>query len=154
MIDKWTYRFLELAQLVSTWSKDPSSQIGSVISRGKEVISIGFNGLPKGISQEEEILNNREEKYETILHAEINSILWAKRDIQGCTMTTYPIMPCSRCASVLIQSGITRVVAPPNFPERWKASFDRSKRLFSMANVELVLVEDEQDVLTRLAWPE
>ena len=54
---KWDERFMEMARLVSSWSKDPSSQVGAVIARGKFVVSVGFNGLPQGIADTAERLS-------------------------------------------------------------------------------------------------
>ena len=63
-IDKWDSRFLELAKLVSTWSKDPSTKTGAVIVRpDRSVASIGFNGFPVKMSDHQELYDNREEKY-------------------------------------------------------------------------------------------
>ena len=46
----WDYRFLELAQLVSKWSKDPSTKVGAVIvDKNRRILSVGYNGLPKGV---------------------------------------------------------------------------------------------------------
>ena len=73
---KWHKRFLEIAKEVSTWSKDPSSKIGAVIvdSNTKQIISQGYNGFPRGIVDNLEVLNNRELKYKYVIHAEINAI--------------------------------------------------------------------------------
>ena len=50
-MDKWQKRFFDLAQLVATWSKDPSSQVGAVIVDDKKrIVSVGFNGLPIGVA--------------------------------------------------------------------------------------------------------
>ena len=64
---KWDRRFIQMAQLVAGWSKDPSSKVGAVITRGKFVVAVGFNGFPQGIADTSERLNNREIKYPTIL---------------------------------------------------------------------------------------
>ena len=49
--EKWDYRFLELCKLVSSWSKDPSTKVGAVIvDQDKRVVSLGYNGFPKGVS--------------------------------------------------------------------------------------------------------
>ena len=64
-LNKWDDRFLKLAELVSTWSKDPSSKVGAVIVDDKNrVISLGFNGLPRGVEDTKERLNTRELKYD------------------------------------------------------------------------------------------
>jgi deoxycytidylate deaminase len=46
----WDSRFLEMAVLVSKWSKDPSTKVGAVIAKGKFVVSLGFNGHPAGVA--------------------------------------------------------------------------------------------------------
>ena len=58
---KWDVRFLELAKQIASWSKDPSTQVGCVVvGPDREIRSTGFNGLPRGIEDSEERLNNRE----------------------------------------------------------------------------------------------
>ena len=47
---KWDKRFLELAKLVGSWSKDPSTKVGAVIvDCNNRIISVGYNGFPKGV---------------------------------------------------------------------------------------------------------
>ena len=66
-MSKWDRRFLELAKQISTWSKDPSTQVGCVVvGPDREIRSTGFNGLPRGIDDTDERLNNREKKYPMI----------------------------------------------------------------------------------------
>ena len=136
----WDARFLELAKLVSTWSKDPSTQVGAVITRGKFVVSLGFNGLPKGVTDSPGRLENREVKYRTIIHAEINAILTAKQDLEGCTIYLWPFMPCSQCGAAIVQAGIRRVVAPEAENDRWAESFKFTTEMFTEAGVELVVI--------------
>jgi dCMP deaminase len=139
-LSNWDARFLELARLVSTWSKDPSTQVGAVITRGKFVVSLGFNGHPKGVGDTPDRLENREVKYRTIIHAEINAILTAKQDLEGCTIYLWPFMPCSQCGAAIVQSGIKRVVAPEADNDRWAESFRFTTEMFSEAGVELVVI--------------
>jgi dCMP deaminase len=139
-VSNWDLRFLELARLVSTWSKDPSTQVGAVITRGKFVVSLGFNGHPKGVEDTPERLEIRENKYRTIIHAEINAILTAKQDLEGCTIYLWPFMPCSQCGAAIVQAGIKRVVAPQADNERWAESFKFTTEIFSEAGVELVVI--------------
>ena len=134
----WDARFLELAKLVSTWSKDPSTQVGAVITRGKFVVSLGFNGHPKGVTDSPGRLENREVKYRTIIHAEINAILTAKQDLEGCTIYLWPFMPCSQCGAAIVQAGIRRVVAPEAENDRWAESFKFTTEMFTEAGVELI----------------
>jgi dCMP deaminase len=87
-------------------------------------------------------LSNREIKYEMIVHAEINAILFARQDLRGMTLYTTPFMPCSRCASLIIQAGISKVVSySVEENPRWKDSISLAKELFDEAEVELILLE-------------
>jgi dCMP deaminase len=142
-VSDWDSRFLELAKLVSTWSKDPSTQVGAVITRDKFVVSLGFNGHPKGVADTAERLENREVKYRTIIHAEINAILTAKQGLDDCTIYLWPFMPCSQCGSAIVQAGIKRVVAPKSDNDRWVESFAFTTQMFAEAGVELVILPFE-----------
>ena len=140
----WDKRFLEMAKLVATWSKDPSTQVGAVITRGKFVVSLGFNGHPKGVPDTAERLENREVKYRTIIHAEINAILTSKQDLEGCTIYVWPFMPCSQCGAAVVQAGIKRVVTLENKNERWAESFRFTTEMFEEAGVELVVLPAQE----------
>ena len=135
----WDARFLDMAALVATWSKDPSTQVGAVITRGKFVVSLGFNGHPSGIDDSDARLHEREVKYRTIIHAEMNAILSARQPLEGCTLYVVPFMPCSNCGAVIVQSGIKRVVTLESNNERWLESFEFTRGIFAEAGVELVI---------------
>jgi dCMP deaminase len=140
---KWDMRFLDLAQLVSTWSKDPSTQIGAVITDiDNRVVSIGYNGFPKQLNDDDR-LNDRDTKYKIIIHGEMNAILFANRSLIGCTLYTYPFMPCPRCASMVIQTGINRIVTYKNTNDRWAEEFKLSHSIFKEANIEYIEYNNE-----------
>ena len=131
----WDKRFLKLAKHISEWSKDPSTKVGCVVvGPDRELRSTGFNGLPRGIEDNEQRLNNREIKYPLICHAEENAIMHAARigiSLKDCTAyVTWP--PCTRCARSLIQAGISEIVYPSEveIPDRWEADFDMSLNMF------------------------
>ncbi|NBT09243.1 MAG: CMP deaminase [Chitinophagia bacterium] len=139
--NNWDCRLIELAKTISTWSKDPSTKVGAVIvDSNRRILSTGYNGFPKGIKDDER-LENRDEKLEMIVHAEINAILFAERNVNNSILYTYPFMPCSRCAAIVIQSGIKKVVAPNNVPDRWQKSFERTKQMFKEAKVKLNCID-------------
>jgi dCMP deaminase len=141
---KWELRYLEMAKLVSTWSKDPSTKVGSVIvDSDNTVISVGFNGLPRRIQDTDQRLNNRDIKLKMIIHAEINAIITAKRPLNGATIYTYPFMSCSQCAGMIIQSGICRHISYKTNNERWKDSFDLALEMFDEARVIVNLLEEK-----------
>jgi len=133
--DKWDLRFLALSQHIAGWSKDDSTQVGAVIADpDRRVVSIGFNGYPKGVADQ---ILSREQKLLRTVHAEANALHFANRDVHGCSIyITHP--PCCNCAAHLIQRGISRVIfyAPsPYFLERWGDSFKESLRMFREAKV-------------------
>ena len=138
----WDKRFLKLAKHISKWSKDPSTQVGCVVvGPDRELRSTGFNGLPRGIEDNEQRLNNREIKYPLICHAEENAIMHAARigmSLKDCTAyVTWP--PCTRCARSLIQAGISTIVYPKDIeiPDRWMEDFNLSLNMLKEANISL-----------------
>jgi dCMP deaminase len=140
--NKWHTRFLGLALHIAQWSKDPSTKVGAVIvDKERRVVSVGYNGLPRGVADSDNILNNKELKLLVVKHAEENAILNSLLRPAGCTLyVTHH--PCASCAGSIIQSGITRVVCPSTynsvFAERWKVSIGLSKQIFAEANVEVI----------------
>jgi dCMP deaminase len=119
---KWDLRFLEMAEMVAGWSKDPSSQVGAVIVRpDRTLASIGFNGFPQGLPDDPELYLDRDYKIATVRHAEENAIGFAKdQSLKGHTIYVSGLPPCSTCASEIIQKGIARVVAHDRkVPLRW-----------------------------------
>ena len=123
---------MQLARLVSTWSKDPSTQVGAaIISPNKVVESIGFNGFPQSMSDAQELYDNRDEKYSRVVHGEINALIFAGKPVRGCTLYTYPFAPCDRCCVQMLQAGITHFVFPEpsaSALERWGAAFEKTKK--------------------------
>lgn len=138
--DKWHKRFLDMAKLISSWSKDPSTKVGAVIADwDNRIISMGYNGFPAGIYDADERLQDRDTKYKMIIHAEANALIFANRNMMNHRIYTYPFMPCPSCASLIIQAGIQTVVSYNNMPERWSQNFELSKQLLQEAGVELIL---------------
>ncbi len=137
---KWDYKFLDLAGFVSKWSRDPSTKVGSVITdNDNRIVSIGYNGFPKGIKDDGR-LKDRNLKYDMIVHAEVNALLFANTSVEGCTIYTWPFMPCSRCAALVIQSGIKKVVSVKNKDNRWDENFELSKKMFLESGVKLEII--------------
>ncbi len=72
---KYDHRYLDLAKFFSTWSKDPSAQIGAVAIGDKgQVLAQGYNGFPRKVEETELRLNVRETEYKYVVHAEMNCI--------------------------------------------------------------------------------
>jgi dCMP deaminase len=145
MSDKWDMRFLALAAHISSWSKDPSSQVGAVITDGNRIVSLGYNGFAAKVKDAEERLGDRETKLQLTIHAEENAMIFAKRDLRGCTVyVTHP--PCPRCASKLIQeevAGIVYIEPSEDFLSRWAADLELSQAMYDEAGLLVRSVPEE-----------
>jgi dCMP deaminase len=140
---KWQGRFIKLAEEVSTWSKDPSSQVGAVIVRpDRTIASIGFNGFPRGVDDGNHRITNREVKLLYTIHAEMNAILSAKEPLKEYSIFVWPFQPCAHCESSIIQAGIKEVYCPFNAHldsyERWADSFKAALQMFDEAGVSVI----------------
>lgn len=142
--NKWDKRFLDLAQHVAGWSKDPSTKCGAVIARGNRFVSMGFNGFPQHTKDAEHLYSDRAVKYLRVVHAEVNALLFSQCDLSGCTMYVWPMPPCARCAAQICQTGIARVVAmyPGNddMRSRWESEMSVAMDLFYERGIVLELV--------------
>lgn len=140
--NKWDCRFIDLADYVAQWSRDPSTQVGAVIVRNdKTVASLGFNGFPRGVIDSTERYNDRPTKYKFICHAESNAILTAQESLHSCTIYTSPLYPCNECAKMIIQSGITRVVTRKPENERWNDSNSIAAIMFEEAGISVDYID-------------
>lgn len=136
MASKWASRFFQMAELVGSWSKDPSTQVGAVITEGNRVVSLGFNGYPHGVSDRANT-EDRELKYAKTIHAEENAILFAKRDLADCEIWVTHF-PCPNCAAKIIQTGIAVVHCPAqseDYLSRWGDKVKISESMFAEAGV-------------------
>jgi dCMP deaminase len=140
--NNWDKKYIRLAREISSWSKDPSKQIGAVaIGEKGQVLAQGYNGFPRGIKDTDERLNHRQTKYKYVVHAEMNCIYNATYNgvsLNGSTMYIYGLPVCSECAKGLIQVGIKRVVSTPitdATPEQWVESTKLTKEIFEEAGV-------------------
>ncbi len=147
--DKWRGRYLRLAKDVAAWSKDPSTKIGAVIIGNKgQIISQGFNGFPRGISDFPERYNNREIKYKYVVHAEANAIYNAIHNganTNGATIYVTGLPVCHECAKAIIQTGIAKVVMDTHPSETtWKDSGELAVQMMLEAGIEIRFMKDEE----------
>lgn len=148
-MNHWDQRFMEMAHKVATWSKDPSTKVGAYIAKGNVPISHGFNGFPRGTSDDPELYANRERKYRRVLHAEQNALAFAHCDLDGATIYITHA-PCSRCVAQIIQSGITRIVCPnpwldEDYISRWKDDVLEAEGMCAEAGVKLEYTQNGQE---------
>jgi len=145
----WGQKYMHLAKEISTWSKDPSTKVGAiVVGCDGQILSQGFNGFPRGIKDSDERLNNRERKYELVVHAEMNAIYNASLNgvsLKDSTLYVYGLPICNECAKGIIQVGIKKVVAmrPVDYNTKWDESNKKAKNLFNEAEV-MYLIEVEE----------
>jgi dCMP deaminase len=142
---EWDKKRLEVARLVAGWSKDPKAKVGAVIAdRQGRLIALGYNGFAGGIEDSDERLNDNDVKQETILHAEMNAVLIANKSAEGGTLYVVGKPVCARCASVIIQSGIQRVVGQyPDDPcSKWTVTGLLAIQMFKEANVSFDRIEE------------
>jgi dCMP deaminase len=129
-----------LAEHVATWSKDPLTQVGCVIVDSQNrVVSLGFNGFPRGVKDLDKRYMNKETKYLFVAHAERNALDNAPLSVEGCTLYS-PLLPCNECAKSIIQKGIKKVVSYNPDEDRPHLNWDITKEMFKEAEVQLYLI--------------
>lgn len=140
-LNSWDIYFINLALLVSTRSKDPSTQVGAVLVKDKRIISTGYNGFPQGVNDNKMERFERPLKYIWTIHAEENCILNAVRfgiKVDGAILYT-TLHPCIECAKSIIQSGVIAVVTKncdyDKFPESWKDNFKQAAEMLRSSGV-------------------
>lgn len=148
MITKWDKRYMDVAQLISTWTKDRSKGVGCVlVGEFGEIRATGFNGFPRGVDDDVDARHERPAKYKWTEHAERNAIYNAAMigvRTFGCdAYVTWT--PCSDCARALIQAGVERVVvlnpvdySNPTFGE----DFRITETMFCEAGIDLEYISD------------
>lgn len=139
----WASRFGVLAQLVSTWSKDPLKKVGAVIVDGRRrIVSVGYNGFPRDVDDDPARYEEKSVKYAMIVHAEANAILNANAPVRGLWLFTTKY-PCTECVKLIIQSGVDVIYSPmPSTSGKWADDSVIAKQMLAEAcvqHVELVL---------------
>lgn len=136
---EWDKRFLNLAEHISNWSKDPSTKVGSVIVNAKKhILAVGYNGFPRGVKDTASRYNDRATKYKFVSHAERNALDNAHMDVSGCTLYS-SLFPCNECAKSIIQRGIKRIVTRRPVDDRPDMNWDVTQAMFSEAGILLVI---------------
>lgn len=138
---KWHERFMTLADTVGGWSKDPSTKVGALIvdPAKRRIVSMGFNGFPRGVADLAARLQDRDTKYRYTIHAEMNALLHAGEPVDGFDLYVSPLHPCVGCSCAIIQKGIKRVFyKQPKDVERWRENFLAANGVLREAGVEVV----------------
>jgi len=135
----WDEYFMGVARLAGMRSKDPNTQVGAcIVSADNKILSMGYNGLPIGCSDDEFPWAREGEELETkylfTVHSELNAILnYRGGSLEGAKLYV-TLFPCNECAKAIIQSGIRTVIYAQ---DKYAAtpSVIASKRMFDSAGV-------------------
>ena len=155
----WDEYFMGIAMLAARRSKDPNTQVGAcIVSEDNIIISTGYNGMPKGCSDDEFPWDRKGEneaatKYPYVVHAELNAILNASgRDLRGSRIYV-ALFPCNECAKSIIQSGIKEVIY---LSDKYNDTMLNlvSKRMLEAAGVKFTRMRTELKELTLDFVPE
>lgn len=144
--NKWDHRFMELVQLIGTWSScfQDNRKIGAVIVRDKRILTTGYNGAPAGslscvekgacMRRDLGIESGTRQEICYAIHAEQNAIIQAAKigvSIQGATLYCTN-QPCSICAKMIVNAGIVRVVYQHEYPD------DFAREIFETAMIPVI----------------
>lgn len=134
----WDEYFLDIAEAVSRRSHDSDTQVGCVlVSPDRRIVGTGFNGFPPGFP-DATLPTNRPEKYPFMVHAEVNAVAHAWRDLKGCTCYCL-LSPCNDCAKLLLTVGIKRLVCLQAY---WNSDWAKVQELLKMGGVEVVVMRE------------
>ena len=134
----WDEYFMGVAKLAAMRSKDPNTQVGScIVSEDNNILSMGYNGFPRGVDDTPVYRHDRPTKYDFVVHAEQNALLNAGRNGTrlngGILYVTMP--PCPNCAGSIIQSGIKEIIyLEPTEQKKIAGWRDNLKYSFEMFN--------------------
>jgi dCMP deaminase len=133
---------MRIAETSAQRSKDPKTQVGACIVNpdNKHILSIGYNGLPRGFSDDDISWDESEDfmldKHTYVVHAEANAILNAHQELGGSTLYV-SMFPCNECAKLIAQAGVKKVVYSDD-KYLYKKKGQASKVILEKAGVEIV----------------
>lgn len=131
----WYETWMDIAKIIAKRSKDPNTQVGCVlVSPDNRHMALGFNGFAAGIEETKERWS-RPTKYEFVIHAEENAIINSKTDLAGWTCYC-TLKPCQRCASKIVQAGITQVIYLDDNTD--SAQYDITDAILEEGGVDLI----------------
>lgn len=125
---KFVSAYMDTAKRFAQLSTSRKLKVGSIIVKDNRVISIGYNGMPSGWSNECEDVDRpawmtweprddaelgqcRLKSKPEVLHAEANAITKVARSVESCegAVLFCTHTPCIECAKLIYQSGIKAV---------------------------------------------
>ena len=147
----WDEYFMGVALLASKRSKDPNTQVGAcIVNTENKILSIGYNGLPHGCSDDNFPWDREGEylktKYPSVVHAELNAILNAQGKSLVGSRIYVALFPCNECAKAIIQSGIKEVIYLSNKYAK-SDSIKASTRMFESSGVKVSKLDCSLDTI-------
>lgn len=134
----WEETFIEVAKVVAKRSKDPHTKVGAVIVKNKCIVATGYNGDPRDFHYDFDW--NTTEKYDYVIHAEMNAIANAVYNGAGNSIKDAEIYlttsPCNKCILLLVQFGIKKVFYLNEYKD-----FELTKKIAKAAGVKLVKLD-------------
>ena len=140
----WHERMFQLAETVSSWSKDPSTKVGAVfVPQDKDLFITGWNGFPRGMHDDAR-LNDRSTKYALMCHAEVNAIYNAARagvSLKGSSLYVYGLPTCEACSLAIIQCGVNTVhlLSSQLVRDDWNARWQQSSKNYAECGVNVII---------------
>ncbi len=133
-IPKWSEYFIEMAHTAAIRSKDPSTQVGSVVvSKDNRVLGVGYNGMPEGYNESSDLWE-RPTKYDHVIHAEVNAILNCSKTTRGAKIFV-TLYPCKECAKIIAAAGIKEVYYATSEIEGRNYLDATSQKIFELAGI-------------------
>ena len=137
----WDEYFMGIASLSALRSKDPNTKVGAcIVDDDNKVVSIGYNGMPKGVDESQLSWNKGEgldSKYLYVCHAEFNAILNTRNGsaLKGCRLYV-TLFPCNECAKAWVQVGIKEIIYLEN-KYADTIGVQASKKMLELAGIKL-----------------
>ena len=137
----WDEYFMGIALLSALRSKDPNTKVGAcIVDDENKVVSIGYNGMPAGLDENELSWNKGEgldSKYLYVCHAEFNAILNTRNgsSLKECRLYV-TLFPCNECAKAIVQTGIKEVIYLEN-KYAYQTNTIASKKMLDLAGINL-----------------
>ena len=146
----WDRYFLDLCEAVSKRSTCDRGKTGCVIVKDKRIMTTGYVGPPTGLPHCDEAGHDMRKVFDDsgnvsqhcvrTLHAEQNAIIQGAKfgiSLDGATLFS-KMTPCRRCAMMIINSGIKRVVC-----EKHYHADKNTIEIFKLAGIELVVMNED-----------
>lgn len=135
----WDQYFINICNVVKLRSPDPSLSVGCVLvsMKNNNIISCGYNGLKRGISDHID-WSDREFIHSIILHAEINCLLTANNLLNESLKMYINVSPCAQCVKLLASANVNKIIYLNDYKD-----IEKVKKLCEFYNIELIKFESE-----------